>query len=187
MLLFNIFFIAIALGIDAFSIAVVAGVCFSSITIKQRLNLSFHFGFFQFGMTIIGYFIGSYIASYIEAIDHWVILLLLGFVGIKLIKDSLNKRDEKELQIDFFSEKNLLMLAFITSIDALAIGLSFALIGQAILFPAVIIGIITILMTMIGVSVGNIFSNISSKMQIIAGVVLILIGIHIFLEHKGIL
>lgn len=184
--MFDIFFIALALGVDAFSVAVVAGACFLSISLREKWNLILHFGFFQFIMTVIGFFLGDSISYYIKAFDHWLILLLLGLIGTKLIYDSFTEKEQEsnKLQKDFFSEKNILLLSIATSIDALAIGISFSIIKQSVLFPSIIIGIIAAIMSFIGISLGRkIGSKTSKSMQVIAGIVLIVIGIKIFLEH----
>lgn len=186
--MFDIFFIALALGVDAFSVAVVAGACFLSISLREKWSLILHFGFFQFIMTLIGFFLGDSISYYIKAFDHWLILLLLGLIGTKLIYDSFTEKEEEQknnkLQKDFFSEKNILLLSIATSIDALAIGISFSIIKQSVLFPSIIIGIIAAIMSFIGISLGRkIGSKTSKSMQVIAGIVLIVIGIKIFLEH----
>ena len=94
--MFDIFLIALALGADAFSVAVVAGACFLSISLRERWSLILHFGFFQFIMTVIGFFLGDSISHYIKAFDHWVILLLLGLIGTKLIYDSFAKKEEED-------------------------------------------------------------------------------------------
>ena len=182
----EIVLIAITLGVDAFSIAVVGGVCFKEIQLKQRLSLILHFGLFQLAMFLLGGCIGNTVLHYIQAVDHWVILLLLGFIGGKLIYDAYHEENEDKLQEEFFSEKNVLIMALATSIDALAVGLSFALINEALMFPAVVIGIVAALMTYIGIFLGNAFSKIINeikKIQVAAGIVLICIGIKIFLEH----
>ncbi len=184
--MFDIFFIALALGVDAFSVAVVAGACFLSISLREKWSLILHFGFFQFIMTVIGFFLGDSISYYIKAFDHWLILLLLGLIGTKLIYDSFTEKEQEsnKLQKDFFSEKNILLLSIATSIDALAIGISFSIIKQSVLFPSIIIGIIAAIMSFIGISLGRkIGSKTSKSMQVIAGIVLIVIGIKIFLEH----
>jgi putative Mn2+ efflux pump MntP len=184
--MFDIFLIALALGVDAFSVAVVAGACFLSISLREKWSLILHFGFFQFIMTVIGFFLGDSISYYIKAFDHWVILLLLGLIGTKLIYDSFTEKEQEsnKLQKDFFSEKNILLLSIATSIDALAIGISFSIMEKSVFFPSIILGIVAAIMSFIGISLGKkIGSKTSRSMQVISGIVLIAIGIKVFLEH----
>ena len=188
MSLLNILLISVALGVDSFSVGMLAGACFQKIFFKQKIKMTLYFGVSHIIMPTIGWFVGAGIADLIDQLDHWVILILLLFVGIKLIYESIKNNNHEEIQMDFFSRKNLLILSLATSIDALAIGISFALLQQAIIYPAVVIGAIVSCMTWISISLGRkIKKSTPQKMQLIAGIILILIGIRIFLEHQGVI
>lgn len=187
MSLLNILLIATALGVDSFSIGMAAGACFQKILFKQKLKMTLSFGLVHIIMPIVGWLVGSGVADLIEQFDHWVILILLVFIGGKLIHSSLKGGNHEEAQADFFSKKNIMLLSIATSIDALAIGISFALLQQSIILPSLIIGLVVTIMTWVSITLGRqIGEKVPQKMQIIAGIVLILIGVRVFLEHYGV-
>ena len=178
-----IIFIAFALGIDAFSVALGAGAFLEKTTSRQKFRLSFHFGFFQFIMPIIGWLVGSYIETYVSEWDHWIVLIILSVIGVKMICDSI-KKDSSGISKDVTKGAVLIVLSIATSIDALAIGFGIALIQGDILMPAIIIGIVAAIMTLVGILIGEkISARIGKKAGIIGGVILILIGLKVVIEH----
>lgn len=185
--LINIIFIALALGMDAFSVAVAAGAYFQKATSRQKFRLSFHFGLFQFIMPIIGWFAGVGVEKYICDFDHWIVLIVLGIIGIKMIYDGL-KNDDEAVKTDISKSLTLIILSLATSIDAMAVGFSMALIKQSIWIPSIIIGIVCAAMTLAGIYLGEKASNkLGQKAFIIGGIILILIGVRIVCEHSGLL
>lgn len=185
--LYYIFFIAFALGIDAFAVSFSAGAFFVKATKRQRFRLSFHFGLFQFFMPIIGWFAGKEIVKYIEQFDHWVALLILSIIGIKMISDTI-KNDNSKIKKDISKGWTLISLSIATSIDALAVGFSLGLVKSDIILPGIIIGIIAAIMSLIGIKMGETLSNVfGQKISIFGGIILILIGIDIVLQHLSII
>lgn len=168
---------AVVLGLDAFSVAVSIGVY--SCRPADVARTSFAFGFFQFIMPIIGYFLGSNVVQYIRQYDHWVAFGILMAVGIKMVADSF-KKDDKDDSIDckLLTIPTLFILAVATSIDALAVGITLGIAGANILFCSVIIGITAALMTMGGMYLGRGFSRLFNfKMEIVGGIALILLSL----------
>ncbi len=187
MSIYYIFFIALALAIDAFAVSFSAGTYFTKATNRQKFRLSFHFGLFQFMMPIIGWFAGKEIVKYIGKYDHWVALMILTAIGIKMIYDAI-KSDGSVLKKDISKGWTLISLALATSIDALAVGFSLGLIKSEIVVPSIIIGVVASIMSLIGIKMGESLSNIfGSKISIFGGIVLILIGVDIVLQHLSII
>jgi len=180
----NLLLIAISLGVDSFSIALVIGAYFSNITKNEIIKLILSFTLFHFFMLLIGWFFGNNIYQYVEVFAHWIIFGFLGFVGGKLIYEAIKCEEKLNFKNNFFKLKNLFFLSFITSLDALAIGFSFALFNISILIPNIVISIVVGIMTLIGVLVGGKLSKkFPNIMKIIAGIVLILIGLLKVLEY----
>ena len=176
----TILLIALGLAMDCFAVAIASGKNIGKI--KNAFMIAVFFGVFQAVMPIIGWFAGSSILELISGFDHWLVFLLLSFIGIKMIYESV--KIEKEEKKNLISIYVLLVLAVATSIDALAVGLSLAFLNVSILEPAIIIGIVAFSMTLIGVYIGKKFKNfLGKKMGIAGGLILILIGIKILLEH----
>lgn len=139
-------------------------------------------------MPLIGYLLGINFTDYITSIDHWIAFILLGFIGLNMIKESLQKDECEECSDDSLSFKSMLILAIATSIDALAVGITFAFLEVNIVTAVSSIGIITFVLSAIGVKVGHVFgSRFKSKAELAGGIVLILLGVKILLEHLGIL
>jgi len=183
----EIVIIAIGLAMDAFAVSLSAGTNSETAGFRPTFRLSFHFGLFQFMMPVIGWYAGIQIANYIEDFDHWIALILLSYVGIKMIKSGFDKTGSLRKN-DLSKGKSLIILSIATSIDALAIGLSLAFLKVDIWYPAVVIGIITGLLSLIGVRLGNTLGfKFGKKMEILGGIILILIGIKIVLEHLGVI
>ncbi|MCL2040210.1 MAG: manganese efflux pump MntP family protein [Bacteroidetes bacterium] len=182
--IFNVLLIAVSLSADSFAIALAIGSFFTTITKKEVAKLISAFMIAHFIMLLIGWYAGNIIVDYIDALSHWIILLFLGFVGIKLIYEAVKNKDELEIKKDFFRYRNILTLSLITSLDALAIGFSFALLHINILIPNVIISVVVGIMSLLGIFVGGKLSKMFSKiMKIIAGIILIIIGLLQLFEH----
>ena len=177
-----ILLIAVSLAMDAFAVSISNGVSVKGFGKGHAVKQGIYFGGFQCMMPILGWVLGSSVRTYIEAVDHWVAFILLGIIGFNMIRESLHG-DECEICPDF-SLRSMFMLAIATSIDALAIGVSFAFLQIDILPAASIIGITTFILSMIGLRIGNIFGcRYKSKAEFAGGVVLIIIGIKILAEH----
>ncbi len=186
MSLLSLFLIAVGLSMDAFAVAVCKGLAMPKITVKKSAIVGLWFGSFQGLMPLLGYFLGSQFNKSIEAFDHWIAFILLGLIGISMIKEALSK-DEEEAN-DSLDVKTMFLLALATSIDALAVGVTFAFLKQDILPAVTFIGVVTFVLSMIGVKVGNVFgTRYKSKAELAGGILLILMGLKILLEHLGIL
>lgn len=190
--LLSLAFIAVGLSMDAFAVAVCAGLTMPKVDIKKSFIIGLYFCIFQAVMPIIGYMAATKFADKIIAYDHWVAFALLCFIGGKMIIESF-KKDEKEEKNDGelteFSLKpaKMLYLSVATSIDALAVGVSFALLQVNIVPAASFIGITTLLLSMLGVKIGNMFGlKFKSKAEFMGGAILILIGLKILLDHVNI-
>ena len=186
--------LAVGVSMDAFAVSICKGLAMKKATLKAGLTCGVWFGGFQALMPLIGFFLGFLFADAIEAIDHWVAFILLGFIGINMLKEAFNKDCDccEEHDADL-SVKTMFVMAVATSIDALAVGISLAMAGIPIfgldgIFSAVIlIGLCTCIFCTAGVKIGNIFgSRFEKKAQLAGGVILILLGTRILLEHLGI-
>lgn len=184
----QIVLIGIGLAMDAFAVSVCKGLNMTQkIDKKYTITIAAFFGIFQAGMPLLGYFLGRSFADYITAYDHWVAFFLLGLVGVQMIREAFEPVDEEEKKIDY-DLKDILLMAIATSIDALAVGITFAFMKVNIFEAVSIIGIITFMISVIGVIVGNIFGmRYKSKAEIAGGVLLILLGSKILLEGLGIM
>lgn len=182
--------IAVSLSMDAFAVALCKGLCMKRINYRHAGVIALAFGFFQGMMPLIGWFLGKQFEQYITPIDHWIAFVLLGYIGGKMIWDALHENNEGqacdiEERLDL---KELLIMAVATSIDALAVGITFAFLQISIVPSVCAIGLITFALSFVGVIVGNRFGNkFQSKAQLAGGTVLVLIGLKILLEHLGIL
>ena len=175
--------IAVGLGMDAFAVAISAGVVLREISFRQVFRLSFHFGLFQFLMPIVGWFAGMTVAGLIADYDHWIAFCLLVCIGGKMIRDSFKKEDELKM-VDPTRGFALIVLSIATSIDALAVGLSLAFLNVTILYPSVVIGIVAAAMTVTGMLFGKKLGQFfGKKVEILGGLILIGIGIKILIEH----
>jgi putative Mn2+ efflux pump MntP len=183
----EILLIGIGLSMDAFSVSVCKGLTTKKFSWKMALTCGLWFGFFQALMPLIGYFLGEQFEEYITAVDHWIAFGLLFLIGANMIREAVwgNEDHEHNGVLDF---KTMLLLAIATSIDALAVGISFACIQVKIWSSILIIGITTFLFSIIGVKIGNVFgSKFEKGAGIVGGIILILIGLKILLEHLGII
>lgn len=184
MSLIELFILAVGLSMDAFAVSVCKGLSLGKIKTKHMCIAGAWFGGFQALMPLIGYFLGSFFAEMIEQYDHWVAFILLAFIGGNMIKESFGKDESVDSAMDV---KSMLLLAIATSIDALAVGVTFAFL-QVQIVPAVsFIGIVTFLLSAIGVKIGSLFgTKYKSKSELFGGIVLVLIGIKILLEGIGV-
>jgi len=176
--------LAFGLGLDAFSVAVAFGMCQKTCPVGARLRLSLSFGAFQFLMPLLGFMAGERVANIIASFDHFVVLGILSFVGVKMLVEGLRRDDTRPFP-DLSRGWPLLFASLATSIDALAVGFSFALLQKGVLLEALVIGIFAFSMTYLGVSFGHRVQEkaIFSRPEAFGGIVLILIGLKIFLEH----
>lgn len=196
MSLIELFILAVGLSMDAFAVSICKGLSLRKVTFKECGKVGLYFGGFQGGMPLIGFILGVQFKDYITSIDHWIAFILLSFIGINMIRESMEKDEdggivdlteaavgEEGNQLGF---KNMVMLAIATSIDALAVGVTFAFL-QVDIIPAVsFIAIVTFILSAIGVKIGNVFgTKYKSKAEFAGGAILILMGIKILLEHLG--
>ncbi len=183
---FDLFLIALALSMDAFAVAICKGLSVKKVGAKHILTVGIYFGGFQALMPLIGFLLGFKFERFIVSIDHWIAFVLLAVIGGNMIKEALGGEDDEVN--DSFSFKTMLPLALATSIDALAVGISFAFLGVDIVTAALLIGVTTFVISGAGIVVGNIFgAKYKSKAELAGGIVLILIGLKILLEHLGII
>lgn len=185
MSIWDLFILAVGLSMDAFAVSVCKGLSLGKIKPKHMCIAGAWFGGFQALMPLIGYFLGSFFAEMIEKYDHWVAFVLLAIIGGNMIKESFGKDEKVDSSMDV---KSMLLLAIATSIDALAVGVTFAFL-QVQIVPAVsFIGVITFLFSAVGVKIGSLFgTKYKSKAELFGGIVLVLIGIKILLEGIGVL
>ena len=184
--LLTIFLIALALAVDAFAVALAAGVSLCQVSGRQTFRLSFHFGFFQAMMNVIGWGAGLTVRSLFASIDHWLAFGLLALVAAKMIRDSIVGREEEAKKVDPTKGYTLVMLSVATSIDSLAVGLGFSVLNVSIWMPAAIIGIVATILTIIGLRLGCLLgsaSKIGARAEIIGGLVLLAIGFNILHQH----
>lgn len=194
MAFFTLLALSVGLAMDAFAVAVTAGMQLRCINIPQVFRMAGTFGFFQFAMPVVGWFLGIGVQKYIEAYDHWITFGLLFFVGGKMIKEAWEKRHqdiEEECAAcpaDPTRGTSLLLLGIATSIDALAVGLSMAILGQGIWFPAVVIGVVCAVLTACGIHLGRIMCTVAGSWgkyaNAVGGFVLIAIGVNILHDHS---
>ena len=188
MSLLEIFFIGVGLSMDAFAVAICKGLSMGKVKIKNITIIALFFGVFQAIMPLIGYLLGSQFKSYIESVDHWVAFVLLAFIGGKMIVDVIKGEDEPEDKEYVLDIKELFVLAIATSIDALAVGISMAFLRVKILSAISVIGVTTFVLSLIGVMVGNKFGiKYKDKATLAGGIILIIIGLKILIEHLGII
>lgn len=197
MSIFNIVLIGVGLAMDAFAVTIAKSLSVKDIKKKEILTIAGVFGLFQAGMPLLGWLAGIKFESYITAIDHWIAFILLGVIGGKMIYESLKGHDDDEeveveakdeLAIDSnknrFTLKSLFILGVATSIDALAVGVSFAFLNVSIIPAIIIIGVTTFVLCILAVYIGRIFGSlIQKRAELFGGIILVIIGIKILLEH----
>ena len=178
----EILLISFGLAMDAFAVSICKGLSMNKINTKKTVLIGAYFGFFQALMPSIGYLLGRGFENFVTQIDHWIAFILLLFIGTNMIREAFSQ--DKDENNDDTSLKTMLILSIATSIDALAVGITFAFLGVNILTSILTIGIITFITSCIGVIIGNKFGNkYERKAEIFGGVILIIIGIKILIEH----
>jgi putative Mn2+ efflux pump MntP len=184
--LIELFLIAVGLSMDAFAVSVCKGLAMPKCTFKKAAIVGLWFGGFQALMPAIGYILGAQFQEAIASIDHWIAFVLLALIGGNMIHEALdNDEEEADASLDV---KTMFLLAVATSIDALAIGITFAFLKVNIIPAVCFIGIVTFIISFAGVKIGNIFgARYKNKAEIVGGVILILLGLKILLEHLGFL
>ncbi|MBR5272988.1 MAG: manganese efflux pump [Clostridia bacterium] len=183
----ELFVLAVGLAMDAFAVSICKGLSVTKVSFKHSAIVGLYFGGFQAAMPLIGYFLGASFRDYIESVDHWIAFGLLLIIGANMIREAFSKDDDEELD-GSFSVKSMLPIAVATSIDALAVGVTFAFLNVRIVPAISFIGVITFVLSAVGVKLGNVVgAKYKSKAEFVGGVVLIIMGIKILLEHTGIL
>jgi putative Mn2+ efflux pump MntP len=184
--------VGFALAADAFAVSVSAAVCTEVLPLLIGLRAAFMFGLFQFFMPIVGWLLGSAFSKFIQGFDHWIAFALLAFVGGKMFYEAIRAREKAECPDPGDSPKvhgvmklnTLLVLAFATSIDALAVGLSYSILGESIVIPSLIIGVTTFGVCLLGIEFGKHLKEVFREWgEIAGGSILILIGLKILIEH----
>ncbi len=184
MQLWELFFIAVGLSMDAFAVSVCKGLSVSRVRMRHRLSVGLYFGGFQALMPLIGYLLGSQFQQMITSVDHWIAFVLLVVIGINMIREARGDAEEVDAS---FGAKSMFPLAIATSIDALAVGVTLAFLQVNILASVSLIGATTFVLSIIGLTVGNLFgAKYKSRAEILGGIVLIVMGIKILAEHLGI-
>jgi putative Mn2+ efflux pump MntP len=183
MQLFTITLISIGLAMDALAVSLCIGTAGQIATLRGKVRLAAHFGIFQSGMTALGWVAGETIVSYVKGFDHWIAFALLAYVGVNLIRAGFDK-DGKAFEQDPSTGKVLVMLSFVTSIDAFAVGLSISLLGVPILLSVVMIGLVAFLLSTVGLFAGIRLGKVFGKrMEIVGGLILLGIGIRVIFTH----
>lgn len=182
MSLVELFILAVGLSMDAFAVSICKGLAIEKIDIKKMAIVGLYFGAFQAAMPFIGYILGVRFQDSITAIDHWIAFILLSVIGGNMIKEAMDKEEgDADASLKF---KTMLILAVATSIDALAVGVTFAFLKVDIVPAVSFIGIITLILSMLGVKIGNVFGiKYKSKAELAGGIILILMGIKILIQH----
>lgn len=177
--------VALALALDAFAVSVSASTSLRQVTFRHYFRMAFHFGLFQFLMPIIGWFLGRSVHGFIEAWDHWIAFALLFFVAANMLREAFAEEDD-DCTGDPSRGLTLVLLAVATSIDALAVGLSFAMTGISVWMPAVVIGLVCLALTALGMKLGSMLgcsAALGGKASVLGAAVLVGIGLKILYEH----
>lgn len=181
--LIELFILAVGLSMDAFAVSICKGLATQKVKPKHTIITGLWFGSFQALMPLLGFFLGTSFEKYVTKIDHWIAFILLGAIGANMIKESFSK-EESDADADF-GFKTMLIMAIATSIDALAVGITLALLPDINIIAAVsFIGVITFIFSALGVKLGNVFGGkYKSKAEFLGGAILIILGIKILIEH----
>ena len=182
--------LAVGVSMDAMAVSICKGLAMKKATLKNAMTCGLWFGGFQALMPLVGFFLGAIFADAIRAFDHWVAFFLLGIIGINMLKEAIEKCDSCSVQDADLSFKTMLLMAIATSIDALAVGISLAMVLDVskIFLAVLLIGLMTCSLSALGVKIGNVFGcKFEKRAQIAGGVILILLGTKILLEHLEIL
>ena len=182
----EILLISIGLAMDAFAVSICKGLAMNKMSWKKAIIIGLYFGIFQAVMPIIGFYLGVSFEEFVTSIDHWIAFGLLAFIGGNMIKEAFDKENEEAN--DDIGIKTMLLLAIATSIDALAVGITFALLDINLMLAVSLIGIITLILSIIGVKIGNRFGvKYKNKAEFVGGLILILMGVKILIEHLGLI
>lgn len=177
----GILLISIGLAMDAFAVSICKGLSIKNLSIKKVLIIGMYFGIFQAVMPVIGFFLGKSFEGLVTSIDHWIAFAFLALIGINMIREVFKEDENVDDDISF---KTMVVLAIATSIDALAVGITFAFLKTNILISILIIGVVTFIISVLGVIIGHKFGDkFEKKAQILGGVILIGMGIKILVEH----
>lgn len=181
--------LGVGLAMDAFAVSICKGLAMRKVNKKQAVIIALFFGGFQAIMPVIGWLLCKGFQTYIEAFDHWIAFALLAFIGMKMIIETLSEKEEDivvEKMDPPLDMKEMFMLAIATSIDALAVGISLAALDRPIVESAAIIGVVTFIISIVGVYIGNFFGNrYKKRAELAGGIILVLIGVKILCEHMG--
>ncbi len=181
--LLTIIAVAFGLSFDTFAVSLSYGVIQNRILFRQAVRIAFILALFQAGFLVIGFFLGSFVSEFIKAADHWIVLILLSFLGIRMIVEGITQKEKGKIR-DHTKPLELLAVAIGTSIDAFTVGISFALLDIKIWLSGIILGIVTFLASMTAIRIGkSAGEKLGQRVEIIGGLILITIGIKIFLEH----
>ena len=186
----ELFLIGVGLSMDAFAVAICQGLCMPKLNVRHGTIIALFFGGFQALMPLIGWLLGSQFAGYIQSIDHWVAFVLLAIIGGNMAREALSPEEEETVcaVTDRLDYKQLLLMAVATSIDALAVGVTFAFLEVSIVPAISIIGCTTFCLSLVGVVVGNYFgARYKKRAELAGGIILVALGAKILLEHLGIL
>lgn len=186
--LWELLLIAVGLSMDAFAVSICKGLSMKTMNWKNGLLAGVYFGLFQAGMPLLGYFLGIQFQGIINNIDHWIAFVLLFIIGANMIREAFSKSGEcTNGADDSFNFKTMIVLALATSIDALAVGVSFAFLNVSIIPAVSFIGVITFTLSIAGIKVGNVFGcKYKTKAELAGGIILIFMGTRILLQHLGI-
>lgn len=181
--LITVLIIAVGLSMDSFAVSIANGIALKNITIKESIIIASSLAIFQAGMPLLGWLAGIGVEKYIKEIDHWTAFLLLSIIGAKMLYEAIVD-DDKEEKIKELKLSSLIAQSIATSIDAFAVGISFAFLNSPIAFPVITIGIVTFAFSMLGLKIGEVFGNkLGKSVEFFGGIVLIAIGIKILIEH----
>ena len=184
--IFEILFISVGLAMDAFAVSVCKGLSMKKLDWKKTGIIALYFGLFQAVMPVVGFLLGTAFCDFVQSVDHWVAFILLSIIGGNMIKESTD--DELEKRNDKVDFKTMIFLAIATSIDALAVGITFAFLKTNLIAAILIIGVVTYILSIFGVLLGNKFGDkFQNKAELAGGIILIIIGFKILLEHLGVL
>lgn len=181
--------LGVGLAMDAFAVSICKGLAMRKVNKKQAVIIALFFGGFQAIMPVIGWLLCKGFQTYIEAFDHWIAFALLAFIGVKMIIETLREKEDDVVIEEMdppLDMKEMLMLAIATSVDALAVGISLAALDRPIVESATIIGVVTFIISIVGVYIGNFFGNrYKKRAELAGGIILVLIGVKILCEHMG--
>ena len=187
----ELFLIAVSLSTDAFAVSVCKGLCMKRLDVRQAVVIALFFGGFQALMPLAGWALGTQFEALITPVDHWIAFVLLGIIGSKMLWDAFHEDDPEDLACPTDGKldlRELVMMAIATSIDALAVGITFAFLRVDIAVSVGLIGVTTFVLSIVGVAVGHRFgAKYEKPATIVGGIVLILIGLKILLEHLGLI